>query len=206
MESFTRLTGASASLPQANVDTDIIFPARFLLITAKKGLGKYAFYEWRYEPSGAERPDFVLNQPAFRGAEILVTGENFGCGSSREQAPWALRDLGVRCIIATSFGEIFYGNCFQNGILPVVAPEADLVGLHADAAQGLPITVDLVRQEVIRPGGNGEVISFDLEPWRRDALLNGWDEVDIILNTSAGDIAAFETTQRQASPWLYDRG
>jgi 3-isopropylmalate dehydratase small subunit len=201
MESFSRLTGRAAPLPAANVDTDIIFPARFLLITSKKGLGRYAFYEWRYGPDGQALPDFVLNRPEFEGAEILVAGDNFGCGSSREQAPWALRDLGVRCVISTSFGEIFFANCFKNGMLPVVVTADQLQALLADAEAGSPIEVDLEAREVRRPDGG--VIAFQVEAWRRDALLNGWDEIAIVLNQDGDAIAAFEQSQRAAKPWLY---
>jgi 3-isopropylmalate dehydratase small subunit len=201
MESFSRLTGRAAPLPAANVDTDIIFPARFLLITSKKGLGRYAFYEWRYGPDGKALPDFVLNRPEFEGAEILVAGDNFGCGSSREQAPWALRDLGVRCVISTSFGEIFFANCFKNGLLPVVVTADQLQALMADAEAGSPIEVDLEAQEVRR--SDGGAIAFQVEAWRRDALLNGWDEIAIVLNQDGEAIAAFEQSQRAARPWLY---
>jgi len=201
MESFTALTALAAPLPQANIDTDIIFPARFLLITTKTGLGKYAFYEWRYGPDGSEKPDFVLNDPRFRGAEILLAGDNFGCGSSREQAPWALRDLGVRCIVSTSFGEIFYANCFKNGMLPVKVDPLNLARLMVDAEAGRPIEVDLQRQRIAC--GSGEPIAFAVEGWRRDALLNGWDEIAIILNEDGAAIDAFEAHQRGAKPWLY---
>jgi 3-isopropylmalate/(R)-2-methylmalate dehydratase small subunit len=201
MESFSRLTGRAAPLPAANVDTDIIFPARFLLITSKKGLGRYAFYEWRYGPDEKALPDFVLNRPEFEGAEILVAGDNFGCGSSREQAPWALRDLGVRCVISTSFGEIFFANCFKNGMLPVVVTPDQLQALMADAEAGSPIEVDLEAQEVRR--SDGGAIGFQVEAWRRDALLNGWDEIAIVLNQDGDAIAAFEQSQRAARPWLY---
>jgi 3-isopropylmalate/(R)-2-methylmalate dehydratase small subunit len=201
MESFTRLTGLAAPLPQANVDTDIIFPARFLLITAKIGLGRYAFYEWRYGPDGKETPGFVLNDPKFKGAQILVAGDNFGCGSSREQAAWALRDLGVRCVISTSFGEIFYANCFKNGLLPVVVKADQLAELTADAEARLPIAVDLEAQEVRRR--DGPPIPFDVEGWRREALLNGWDEIAIVIKQDGPRITAFERDQRLAKPWLY---
>jgi 3-isopropylmalate dehydratase small subunit len=201
MERFTRLVGKAAPLSQANIDTDIIFPARFLLITAKTGLGRYAFYEWRYGPDGAENPDFALNQERYRGAEILVCGDNFGCGSSREQAPWALRDLGVRCVISTSFGEIFAANCFKNGILPVVASAEDLALMMADAEAGLALEIDLEAGEVRRR--NAPPIAFQTEPWRREALLNGWDEIAIVLNQDGDRIAAFEQGQRLAKPWLY---
>jgi 3-isopropylmalate/(R)-2-methylmalate dehydratase small subunit len=202
MESFTQLTGRAAPLPQANVDTDIIFPARFLLITAKTGLGRYAFYEWRYGPGGEETPGFVLNNPKFKGAPILVAGDNFGCGSSREQAPWALRDFGVRCVISTSFGEIFYANCFKNGMLPVVVEPDQLAELMADAEAGLPIEVDLQSQQVRRR--NGPPIAFDVEPWWREALLNGWDEIAIIIKQDGDRITAFERDQRASKRWLYE--
>jgi 3-isopropylmalate dehydratase small subunit len=203
MEGFTRLKALAAPLPQANVDTDIIFPARFLLITAKTGLGRYAFYEWRYRPDGTERPEFVLNDPRFRGAEILVAGDNVGCGSSREQAPWALRDLGVRCIVSTSFGEIFYANCFKNGILPVRVDDHDLTRLMAEAEAGRPIEIDLETQQVSLE--HGAPIAFSVEAWRREALLNGWDEIAGILREDGAAIDAFEQRQRIASPWLYPR-
>ena len=204
MESFTQLTGRAAPLPQANVDTDIIFPARFLLITAKTGLGRYAFYEWRYGPGGEETPEFVLNDPKFKGAPILVAGDNFGCGSSREQAPWALRDLGVRCVISTSFGEIFYANCFKNGMLPVVVEPDQLAELMADAEAGLPMEVDLEARQVRRR--SGAPISFEVEPWRREALLNGWDEIAIIIKQDGDRITDFERDQRASKPWLYQGG
>jgi 3-isopropylmalate dehydratase small subunit len=202
MEPFTRLTSIAAPLEDANVDTDIILPARFLLITEKAGLGRYAFFERRYNPEGQPRPDFVLNQPAFADAKILLAGPNFGCGSSREQAPWALRDLGLRCIIAPSFGEIFAANCFKNGILPVSLP--DTAPLVEDATNGRPITVDLGAGEIVR--ANGEVIRFVVEDWRREALLNGWDEVDTIRSIHAAAIERFEAGQRQSQPWLWTNG
>jgi 3-isopropylmalate dehydratase small subunit len=201
MERFTSLQGVAAPLPQTDIDTDIIFPARFLLITSKAGLGQYAFYEWRLAPDGSPRDDFVLNQPRFAGAPILVVGDNFGCGSSREQAPWALRDLGVRCIISTSFGEIFHANCFKNGILPVVVSSAQLAVLMADAQAGLPLEVDLEHQVIGRR--TEPTIAFEIEPWRREALLNGWDEITLITHQDGAGIAVFEQRQRERMPWLY---
>jgi 3-isopropylmalate/(R)-2-methylmalate dehydratase small subunit len=201
MERFSQLTGLAAPLPEANVDTDIIFPARFLLITAKTGLGQYAFHEWRHRPDGSPNADFVLNQPRFAGAPILVTGDNFGCGSSREQAPWALRDLGVRCIISTSFGEIFQANCFKNGMLPITLAPDQVARLMADADAGSPITVDLERQSI--RGASEPAISFEVEGWRRQALLNGWDEIAVITREQGARIAAFEQKQRAQTPWLY---
>jgi 3-isopropylmalate/(R)-2-methylmalate dehydratase small subunit len=201
MEAFTRLTAVAAPLPQPNIDTDIIFPARFLLVTAKKGLGQYAFYEWRYGAHGAEIPTFVLNREPYRRAQILIAGDNFGCGSSREQAPWALRDLGFRCIVSTSFGEIFYSNCFKNGILPVVVSEPNLGKLQRAAFSECPVTVDLENLTISDHAGTD--ISFVAEPWRRDALLNGWDEIDIILSYQSDGIDSFEDRQRSSQPWLY---
>jgi 3-isopropylmalate/(R)-2-methylmalate dehydratase small subunit len=201
MEPFTRLAGRTVPLPDANIDTDIIFPARFLLITAKLGLGRYAFYERRYEPDGDERTDFVFNQTRYKGAEILIVGDNFGCGSSREQAAWALRDLGVRCIVSTSFGEIFYNNCFKNSILPVVVTPERLTMLMADAQVGAILVVDLLTQTLRRR--NGAKIAFEVEPWRREALLNGLDEIAVVLEQSAAEIAAFEQNQRAQTAWLY---
>ena len=201
MEAFTSLTAIAAPMPQPNIDTDIIFPARFLLITAKKGLGQYAFYEWRYGSQGVELQSFVLNREPFCQAQIIVAGDNFGCGSSREQAPWALRDLGIRCVISTSFGEIFYSNCFKNGILPVVVTEAELGLLQKEAFAEHSLTVDLTNQTVHYQ--YDKTITFAVEPWRREALLNGWDEIGIILNQQASGIVAFENSQRAAKPWLY---
>ncbi|WP_293897638.1 3-isopropylmalate dehydratase small subunit [Phenylobacterium sp.] len=201
MERFETLTGLAAPMPAANVDTDSIFPARFLLITGKRGLGRYVFYEWRAGPGGAPDPDFVLNQPRYRTAEILVAGDNFGCGSSREQACWALRDAGFRVVVSTSFGEIFHANCFKNGILPVIVSPADLARLLADAEAGAPLTVDLAAGQVLRQAG--PVIAFETAPWRREALLNGWGEIDIILNRSGPALDAYEASRRAATPWLY---
>ena len=201
MEAFKRLVGLAAPMPEANIDTDIIFPARFLLITAKAGLGRYAFYEWRYDAKGREQGHFVLNRQPFRDAAILVTGDNFGCGSSREQAPWALRDLGVRCVISSSFGEIFYSNCFKNGILPVVLSPDRLAVVMADAEAELPLEVDLVEQVVRRR--NAAAIPFTVEPWRREALLEGLDEIALILNAQSAAIATFESRQRSEQPWLH---
>ncbi|WP_394760455.1 3-isopropylmalate dehydratase small subunit [Phenylobacterium sp.] len=202
MESFHTLTAIAAPLPGANIDTDIIFPARFLLITAKRGLRRYAFYEWRYAADGAPIAEFVLNRPAYQGAEILVAGDNFGCGSSREQACWTLRDAGIRAVISTSFGEIFRANCCKNGIVPVTVSPEVLQALLDDAARGEVLTVDLESQVVVR--SNSERIGFLLEGWRREALLNGWDEVDLILNSSTAAIAAHEARARRASPWLFE--
>jgi 3-isopropylmalate dehydratase small subunit len=201
MTPFTRLTSPAIPLPAADVDTDIIFPARFLLITAKRGLGRYAFYEWRYQTDGAERPDFVLNRVPWRGAEILIGGDNFGCGSSREQAVWALHDLGVRVLVSTRFGEIFQANCFKNGMLPITVTPAERDALMAEAQAGGAFSVDLEAQTLTRP--DGATLAFSVDPFRREALLNGWDEIAIVLNQSEPDITAWETRRRAGLPWLY---
>ena len=201
MERFTHLKGVPAPMPQADIDTDIIFPARFLLITAKKGLDRYAFYEHRYEPDGAERPDFVLNKPDRAGAAILIAGDNFGCGSSREQAVWALHDLGVRCLISTRFGEIFQANCAKNGMLALTISPDVWARLMQDAEDGYAIEVDLEAQLIRR--ADGEIIVFHIPDWTREALLNGWDEIDLILRQDGEYISGFEARQRAVAPWLY---
>jgi len=203
MDAFTQLSGRAAVLAAANIDTDIIFPARFLLFTEKRGLGRYAFYEWRYDREGRENPDFVLNQDAYRGAGILICGDNFGCGSSREQAPWALRDLGVRCLISTRFGEIFAANCFKNGMLPIVVSPDQLAALGRDAEAGTALEISLQDQTIW--GDEAGTIAFSIEAWRREALLEGWDEIALILRQDGDAITAFETRQRSARPWLYER-
>jgi 3-isopropylmalate dehydratase small subunit len=196
MEPFTRLTALAAPLPEDNVDTDIILPARFLLLTDKEGLGAHAFHERRADPA------FVLNQQRFAGAQILVAGANFGCGSSREHAPWALADLGFRAIVAPSFGEIFAGNCVKNGMLPAIV--ADVAPLIAEALAGRALTVDLVAREVI--AADGRATPFAISDWAREALLNGWDEVETILGRHGATIAGFEAQQHAAQPWLWSNG
>lgn len=201
MDTFTKLSAVAASLPDANVDTDIIFPARFLVNTEKTGLEKFAFYEKRFDENGAKRHDFVLNREPFRLAQILVAGDNFGCGSSRENAVWALNNLGIRCILATSFGEIFYSNCFKNGMLPILVTPEEIALLHASADTGKPMTIDLAERQVVFD--DTKRIGFDVPDWRRNALLNGWDEVDMIINQEGARIAVFEAKQKQLMPWLY---
>jgi 3-isopropylmalate dehydratase small subunit len=201
MEAFRTLTAIAAALPAPNIDTDIIFPARFLLLTAKKGLGRYAFYEWRFDADGLPRESFVLNREPFRRAQILIAGDNFGCGSSREQAPWALRDFGIRAIVSTRFGEIFYANCFKNGIVPVVVDEAALRRLQGEAFAERPITVDLEALEIVCQ--TGAPIAFTVEAWRREALLHGRDEIALVLAGEGAAIDGFEARQRNAQPWLY---
>ncbi len=198
MQPFTILTGIAAPLPLANVDTDKIIPARFLKTIKRTGLGVHAFDTLRYGADGAERPDFVLNQAPYRQAEILIAHENFGCGSSREHAPWALLDFGIRCVIAPDFADIFHGNCFKNGILPVRLPRAVCDGLMEDARLGgnARLTVDLARQVVVRP--SGEEIPFAIDAFRKHLLLNGLDDIDQTM--LRGD--AIERYEARRPGWL----
>src|SRR5918995_5265855 len=191
MEKFTTLTGVAAPLPIINVDTDMLIPKQFLKTIKRTGLGKHLFDEMRYTPEGQEIPDFVLNQPAYRQAKILVAGDNFGCGSSREHAPWALKDFGITCVIATSFADIFYNNCFQNGILPVVVSPEDLEKLFDDAERGAnaTLTVDLEKQEIRGPDGGS--VRFDIDAFRKHCLLNGLDGIGLTME-KAPSIDSFE--------------
>jgi 3-isopropylmalate/(R)-2-methylmalate dehydratase small subunit len=198
---FAPVTSVVAWMPEDNVDTDIIFPARFLLITEKAGLGRYAFHDRRFTADGAERADFVLNEPRYRGAQILLAGGNFGCGSSREQAPWALRDLGLRCILATGFGEIFAANCYQNGILPLTLQLPQIFALMPAVTEGVAVTVDLGRQEISCNGQH--LLTFDVPERRRLALLNGWDDTQLILQQHGEDIARFEARHCMSMYWLF---
>ena len=201
MDKFTTLTGVAAPLPMRNVDTDMIIPKQFLKTIKRTGLGKSLFYEMRYDQEGNEVADFVLNQPAYRRATILVTGENFGCGSSREHAPWSLLDFGIRCIIAPDFADIFYNNCFQNGILPIKLPQAEVDKLMDDASRGAnaTLTVDLEAQEIRGPDGG--VIKFDIDPFRKHCLMNGLDSIGLTLEKKQS-IESFEATTAIARPWL----
>ncbi|SDD97915.1 3-isopropylmalate dehydratase small subunit [Rhodospira trueperi] len=201
MEPFVHLTGVAAPMPIVNVDTDMIIPKQFLKTIKRTGLGKSLFHEMRYDDDGAEKPDFVLNQPAYRKASILVAGDNFGCGSSREHAPWALLDFGIRCVIAPSFADIFYNNCFKNGILPIRLPQEDVDKLMDDASRGAnaTVTVDLEAQEIRGPDGG--VVRFDIDPFRKHCLLNGLDDIGLTLEKEA-DITAFEDRRAQQFPWL----
>jgi len=202
MEKFTTLTGIAAPLPMINVDTDKIIPARWLKTIKRTGLGPALFEGLRYRADGSEDPDFVLNREPYRRAEILVTGANFGCGSSREHAPWALLDFGIRCVIAPGFADIFYSNAFKNGMLLVTLPEAEVDKLLADAEKGenARLTIDLERQVITRPDG-GE-IAFEVDPFRRHCLLNGLDDIALTLE-KADAIAAYEDRRRAETPWLY---
>jgi 3-isopropylmalate/(R)-2-methylmalate dehydratase small subunit len=201
MDKFDKLTGVAAPLPMINVDTDMIIPKQFLKTIKRTGLGDNLFDEMRYDEKGKEKPDFVLNKPAYRHAEILVTGENFGCGSSREHAPWALLDFGIRCVIAPSFADIFYNNCFQNGILPVVLPQSDVDKLMDDAERGANavVTVDLTAQEIRGPDGG--VIKFDIDPFRKHCLLEGLDGVGLTLKKE-DKISDYEFRHKVEQPWL----
>ena len=200
MEKFTRLTSVAAALPQENVDTDQIIPARFLKTIQRTGLGKHLFAGQRYDAEGSENPDFVLNKPAYRKAGILITLDNLGCGSSREHAPWALLDFGIRCVIAPSFADIFYNNCFKNGILPIRLPREQCLALMEDASRGenARLTVDLEKQEIHRP--DGEVISFEMDPFRRQVLLEGLDDVAQTLKNHEQSIREFEA--RPSRAWV----
>ncbi|WP_346892849.1 3-isopropylmalate dehydratase small subunit [uncultured Roseibium sp.] len=200
MEKFETLTGVAAPLPIINIDTDMIIPKQYLKTIKRTGLGTALFSEMRYNDDGSENPDFVLNKPAYRNAKILVAGDNFGCGSSREHAPWALLDFGIRCVIATSFADIFYNNCFKNGILPIQVSEDELEKLMDDASRGSnsTMTVDLENQVIKGPDG-GE-ISFDLDPFRKHCLMNGLDDIGLTME-KAPKIDAYETKLAEAHPW-----
>ncbi len=203
MEKFTKLKAVAASLPQVNVDTDMIIPARFLKTIKRTGLGKSLFYAMRFDEQGVERPDFVLNQDRYRNAKILITGANFGCGSSREHAPWSLADYGIRCIIGSSFADIFYNNTFKNGILCITLPQDEVDKLAAKAAAGNTaggeFSIDLESQTITAP--DGAVTPFSLDGQRRNNLLKGLDDIGITLE-SAQDIVSFENKQHRDQPWL----
>jgi len=201
MQAFTTLTGIAAPLPLANVDTDKIIPARFLKTIKRTGLGVHLFDTLRFDGAGGERPDFVLNTEPYRHAEMLIAHENFGCGSSREHAPWALLDFGIRCVIAPSFADIFHTNCFKNGILPVVLPREVCDRLMEDAEMGgnARLTIDLARQVVVRP--NGEEIPFSVDAFRKHLLLNGLDDIGQTMQRAPA-IDAYEARVRQRAPWM----
>jgi 3-isopropylmalate/(R)-2-methylmalate dehydratase small subunit len=200
MDKFTTLTGVAAPMPIMNVDTDMIIPKQYLKTIARTGLGAGLFSEMRYKEDGSDNPDFVLNKPQYKGACILVAGDNFGCGSSREHAPWALLDFGLRCVISTSFADIFYNNCFKNGILPIKVSEAELAKLMDDAERGAnaTLTIDLDAQQIRGPDGG--VVKFDIDPFRKHCLLNGLDDIGLTLQ-KADAIAAYEKNSAAARPW-----
>jgi 3-isopropylmalate/(R)-2-methylmalate dehydratase small subunit len=200
MTPFTTLTGIAAPMPLVNIDTDMIIPKQFLKTIKRTGLGVNLFDEMRYTPDGQEIADFVLNQPQYRKAEILVAGDNFGCGSSREHAPWALLDFGIRCVISTSFADIFYNNCFKNGILPVTLPQATVDHLMEDARKGANarISVDLGAQTVT--AADGTVFGFDIDPFKKHCLMNGLDDIGLTLEKAAA-IDAYEARAATMRPW-----
>ena len=200
MVKFTILNGLVAPLDRANVDTDQIIPKQYLASIKRTGLGKNLFHELRYDEQGNEKPDFILNKPAYRKAQILVAGENFGCGSSREHAPWALMDFGIRCVISTSFADIFHNNCFQNGILPIKVSPEDLEKLMDDANRGAnaTISIDLEKQEIRGPDGG--VVTFDIDPFRKRCLLEGLDNIGLTMQEDK-KIGDFEKQASAARPW-----
>ncbi|WP_020181066.1 3-isopropylmalate dehydratase small subunit [Methylopila sp. M107] len=200
MQSFTTLTGVAAPLPMINIDTDMIIPKQYLKTIKRTGLGAGLFSELRFNSDGSENPDFVLNKPAYKNAEILVAGDNFGCGSSREHAPWALLDKGIRCVISTSFADIFYNNCFKNGMLPIVVSPEDHAKLLDDAERGANarLTIDLAAQEIRGPDGG--VVRFDIDPFRKRCLLEGLDDIGLTMQKD-DSIAAFEKKNAAERPW-----
>jgi 3-isopropylmalate/(R)-2-methylmalate dehydratase small subunit len=201
MEPFRHLTGVAAPLDMINVDTDMIIPKQFLKTTKRTGLGSALFHEMRTRSDGSPNPDFVLNRPAYKNAQILVTGANFGCGSSREHAPWALLDFGIRCVVSTSFADIFYNNCFKNGILPIVVPQDVIDKLMDDAGRGANavISIDLEKQEIRGPDGG--CVTFVIDPFRKQCLLNGWDDIGLTLRNEA-KISEFESRRKLEAPWV----
>ncbi|MBN9029467.1 MAG: 3-isopropylmalate dehydratase small subunit [Rhizobiales bacterium 63-7] len=200
MDKFVKLTGVAAPLPVVNIDTDMIIPKDYLKTIKRTGLGTGLFAEARYNEDGTPNPDFVLNKPAYQNAQILVAGDNFGCGSSREHAPWALLDFGIRCVISTSFADIFYNNCFKNGILPIVVSPEDLDKLMDDASRGsnAVLTVDLEAQEISGPDGGR--ISFEIDAFKRHCLLNGLDDIGLTMEKAAS-IDSFEKANAASRPW-----
>jgi 3-isopropylmalate/(R)-2-methylmalate dehydratase small subunit len=200
MDKFVKLTGVAAPLPVVNIDTDMIIPKDYLKTIKRTGLATGLFAEARYKEDGSENQDFVLNKPAYRNAQILVAGDNFGCGSSREHAPWALLDFGIRCVISTSFADIFYNNCFKNGILPIVVSPENLEKLMDDASRGsnAVLTVDLEAQEITGPDGGK--ISFEIDAFKRHCMLNGLDDIGLTLE-KANSISNFEKSNATQRPW-----
>ncbi|TDE38949.1 3-isopropylmalate dehydratase small subunit [Antarcticimicrobium sediminis] len=201
MEKFTKITGIAAPMPQINIDTDMIIPKQFLKTIKRSGLGVNLFDEMRYNSDGSEKPDFVLNKPAYRKTEVLVAGDNFGCGSSREHAPWAIKDFGIRCVIAPGFADIFFNNCFKNGILPITLPQEQIDVLMKDAEKGANarMTVDLEAQTVTT--SDGEVFPFAVDAFKKHCLLEGLDDIGLTL-AKATEIASFETKAAVQRPWV----
>ena len=201
MDKFTTLTGTAAPMPLVHIDTDMIIPKQFLKTIKRTGLGANLFDEMRFDREGNEIEDFVLNKPAYREASILVAGDNFGCGSSREHAPWALLDFGIRCVISTSFADIFYNNCFKNGILPIVLPEEDVAKLMDDAERGANATVTVNLEDQTITGPDGGLISFEVDAFKKHCLLNGLDDIGLTLESAASAIDAFEAKAAVERPW-----
>ena len=201
MEKFTEITGTAAPMPLVNIDTDMIIPKQFLKTIKRSGLGVHAFDEMRYLDDGSENPDFVLNKPQYRDAQVIVAGDNFGCGSSREHAPWALADFGIKAVISTSFADIFYNNCFKNGMLPIVMPQevVDVLMKDADKGSNARMTVDLERQVVTT--SDGEEFAFEVDPFRKHCLLEGLDDVGLTME-KVGAIDSFEAEAAQSRPWV----
>ncbi len=200
MDKFTKLTGVAAPLPIINIDTDMIIPKDYLKTIKRTGLSKGLFAEMRFNEDGSENPDFVLNKPAYRQAQIIVAGDNFGCGSSREHAPWALLDFGIRCVISTSFADIFYNNCFKNGILPIQVTQEQLDALMDDASRGAnaTLTIDLEEQKIYGPDGGS--ITFEIDPFKRHCLLNGLDDIGLTMEKK-DEIDSFEAKNAELHPW-----
>ncbi len=201
MDKFTKLTGIAAPMPMINIDTDMIIPKLFLKTIKRSGLGVNLFDEMRYDEDGNERPDFVLNKPQYRDTQILVAGDNFGCGSSREHAPWAIRDFGIRCVIAPSFADIFFNNCFKNGILPIALPQETVDLLLKDAEKGANARMDVDLQAQTITTSDGEVISFKVDAFKKHCLLEGLDDIGLTLEKAAS-VDTFEAKASAARPWV----
>ena len=201
MEKFNKLDGVAAPMHQINVDTDMIIPKQYLKTIQRTGLGVALFSEMRYKDDGSENPDFVLNKPAYRDAKILIAGDNFGCGSSREHAPWAILDFGIRCVIAPSFADIFYNNCFKNGILPIALPQEQVDKLMEDAERGANATVSIDLESQTIKGPDGGEISFEVDAFKKHCLLNGLDDIGLTMEKETS-IDEFEAKRRTATPWL----
>jgi 3-isopropylmalate/(R)-2-methylmalate dehydratase small subunit len=201
MEKFEKMTAIAAPMPLINIDTDMIIPKQFLKTIKRSGLGVSAFHEMRYQMDGTENPDFVLNQDAYRNANILVAGDNFGCGSSREHAPWALLDFGVRCVISTSFADIFYNNCFKNGILPVIVTDEELSLLMQDAEKGSNARMVIDLESQLIETSDGQIVNFDVDEHRKHCLINGLDDIGLTME-KAGSIDIFEKKMATNTPWV----
>ena len=201
MDKFTALTGIAAPLPLINIDTDMIIPKQFLKTIKRSGLGVNLFDEMRYDDDGAEIPDFVLNKPQYREAQIIVAGDNFGCGSSREHAPWAIKDFGISCVIAPSYADIFYNNCFKNGILPIALPQETVDVLMKDAEKGANARMEIDLESQTITTSDGEVISFDVDPFKKHCLMEGLDDIGLTMEKVAS-VDAFEAKASVARPWV----